>query len=149
MHREENVDNAEKLESLISSVEALANRFDLPVIFSTHPRTQERLKTLGSGKSSKVKFVDSLGFFDYVKLQRSAFCVISDSGTLTEEASLLSFPAVTLRESHERPEGTDVGTLVLSSSDAQHLISSVEIATDQFEESKAPSTIADYLVSDF
>ena len=149
LHREENVDNAEKLESLISSVEALANRFDLPVIFSTHPRTQERFKTLGSGKSSKVKFVDSLGFFDYVKLQRSAFCVISDSGTLTEEASLLSFPAVTLRESHERPEGTDVGTLVLSSGDAQHLISSVEIATDQFEESKAPSTIADYLVSDF
>ncbi|MDP4695640.1 MAG: UDP-N-acetylglucosamine 2-epimerase (non-hydrolyzing) [Ilumatobacteraceae bacterium] len=149
LHREENVDNAEKLESLISSVEALANRFDLPVIFSTHPRTQERLKTLGSGKSSKVKFVDSLGFFDYVKLQRSAFCVVSDSGTLTEEASLLSFPAVTLRESHERPEGTDVGTLVLSSGDAQHLISSVEIATDQFEESKAPSTIADYLVSDF
>ena len=149
LHREENVDNAERLKELISSVEALADHFDLPVIFSTHPRTQERLKTLGSGKSSKVRFVDALGFFDYVKLQRSAFCVISDSGTLTEEASLLGFPAVTLRESHERPEGTDVGTLVLSNGDAQHLISSVEIATDQFEESKAPSTIDDYLVSDF
>jgi len=149
LHREENVDNAQKLKNLISSVEVLADRFDLPVIFSTHPRTQERLKTLGSGKSSKVRFVEALGFFDYVKLQRSAFCVISDSGTLTEEASLLSFPAVTLRESHERPEGADVGTLVLSNGDPQHLISSVEIATDQFEESKSPSTIDDYLVSDF
>ena len=149
LHREENVDDAEKLKNLVSSVEALADCFDLPVIFSTHPRTQERLNALGSGKTPKIKFVDALGFFDYVKLQRSAFCVISDSGTLTEEAALLSFPAVTLRESHERPEGTDVGTLVLSNSNAQHLISSVEIATDQFQEGIAPSSIDDYLVNDF
>jgi UDP-N-acetylglucosamine 2-epimerase (non-hydrolysing) len=149
LHREENVDNAEKLKRLISSVEALADRFGLPVIFSTHPRTQERLKMLGSDKNPKIKFLEALGFFDYVKLQRSAFCVISDSGTLTEEASLLGFPAVTLRESHERPEGTDVGTLVLSNNDAQHLVSSVEIATDQFNEGNAPKVIDDYLVNDF
>jgi UDP-N-acetylglucosamine 2-epimerase (non-hydrolysing) len=149
LHREENVDNAEKLKGLISSVDALADRFGLPVIFSTHPRTQERLKMLGSDKTPKIKFLEALGFFDYVKLQRSAFCVISDSGTLTEEASLLGFPAVTLRESHERPEGTDVGTLVLSNNDAQHLVSSVEIATDQFNEGNAPKVIDDYLVNDF
>jgi UDP-N-acetylglucosamine 2-epimerase (non-hydrolysing) len=149
LHREENVDNAEKLQGLISSVDALTDRFGLPVIFSTHPRTQERLKMLGSDITPKIKFLEALGFFDYVKLQRSAFCVISDSGTLTEEASLLGFPAVTLRESHERPEGTDVGTLVLSNSDAQHLLSSVEIATDQFNEGNAPKVIDDYLVNDF
>jgi UDP-N-acetylglucosamine 2-epimerase len=149
LHREENVDDGEKLKKFISSVEALADQFNLPVIFSTHPRTQERLKTFGSGNSSKIRFVDALGFFDYVKLQRSAFCVISDSGTLTEEASLLGFPAVTLRESHERPEGTDVGTLVLSNGATQHLISSVEIATGQFKGGREPSIINDYFVSDF
>ena len=149
LHREENVDDPKKFDQLLDSIEAIANKFKLPVVFSTHPRTRERLNSTSRDKSSLIRFVDALGFFDYVKLQRSAFCVISDSGTLTEEASLLSFPAVTLRESHERPEGTDVGTLVMAGSDSQSLISAVEIAYDQYLSSTSPTPVADYMVSDF
>jgi len=149
LHREENVDDPKKFDQLLNSIDAIANKFELPVVFSTHPRTRERLNLTSRDKSSQIRFVDALGFFDYVKLQRSAFCVISDSGTLTEEASLLSFPAVTLRESHERPEGTDVGTLVMSGSDIQSLISAVEIACSQYQSSLSPTPVSDYLVSDF
>ena len=149
LHREENVDDPKKLDQLLDSIEAIANKFKLPVVFSTHPRTRERLNSTSRDKSSLIRFVDALGFFDYVKLQRSAFCVISDSGTLTEEASLLSFPAVTLRESHERPEGADVGTLVMSGSDSQSLISAVEIAYGQYQSTTSPTPVADYMVSDF
>jgi len=149
LHREENVDDPKKFDQLLNSIDAIANKFELPVVFSTHPRTRERLNSTSRDKSSLIQFVDALGFFDYVKLQRSAFCVISDSGTLTEEASLLSFPAVTLRESHERPEGTDVGTLVMSGSDSQSLISAVEIACSQYQSSLSPTPVSDYLVSDF
>jgi len=149
LHREENVDDPKKFDQLLNSIDAIANKFELPVVFSTHPRTRERLNSTSRDKSSLIQFVDALGFFDYVKLQRSAFCVISDSGTLTEEASLLSFPAVTLRESHERPEGTDVGTLVMSGSDIQSLISAVEIACSQYQSSLSPTPVSDYLVSDF
>ena len=149
LHREENVDDAEKLVQLLAAIEAMAIYFNLPVVFSTHPRTRERLTAISQSQQSRIRFVDALGFFDYVKLQRSAFCVISDSGTLTEEASLLGFPAVTLRESHERPEGTDVGTLLLSTGDASDLISSIEIACGQYQNSSAPVQIVDYLVSDF
>ena len=149
LHREENVDDSEKLVQLLAAIEAMADHFNLPVVFSTHPRTRERLIAISQSSQSRISFVDALGFFDYIKLQRSAFCVISDSGTLTEEASLLGFPAVTLRESHERPEGTDVGTLLLSTGNASSLISSVEIACGQYQNSSAPAQIADYLVSDF
>ena len=149
LHREENVDDPKKFDQLLDSIESIANKFKLPVVFSTHPRTRERLNSTSRDKSSLIRFVDALGFFDYVKLQRSAFCVISDSGTLTEEASLLSFPAVTLRESHERPEGADVGTLVMSGSDSQSLISAVEIAYGQYQSSMSPTPVADYMVSDF
>ena len=149
LHREENVDDPKKFDQLLDSIESIANKFKLPVVFSTHPRTRERLNSTSRDKSSLIRFVDALGFFDYVKLQRSAFCVISDSGTLTEEASLLSFPAVTLRESHERPEGADVGTLVMSGSDSQSLISAVEIAYGQYLSSTSPTPVADYVVSDF
>lgn len=149
LHREENVDNPQKFAKLVSSIESLAKKFNLPVVFSTHPRTRERLKSASLEVSANIHFVDAFGFFDYIKLQRTAMCVISDSGTLTEEASLLGFPAVTLRESHERPEGTDVGTLVLSGSDSQSLISAVEIACGHHQSYATPAIVADYLVADF
>ena len=149
LHREENVDDLEKLKSLISSIEEMAKHFGLDVLFSTHPRTRERLKSVSIGSNSQITFLDALGFFDFVKLQRSAFCVVSDSGTLTEESSLLSFPAVTLRNSHERPEGADVGTLLMSDANSQILIRSVTIAVDQYQAGVIPEQVKDYLVSDF
>lgn len=149
LHREENVDDLEKLKSLISSIEEMARHFDLGVLFSTHPRTRERLKSISIDSNSRITFLDALGFFDFVKLQRSAFCVVSDSGTLTEESSLLSFPAVTLRNSHERPEGADVGTLLMSDANSQILIRSVTIAVDQYQAGVIPEQVKDYLVSDF
>ena len=149
LHREENVDNSEKLMSLIFSLEEMARHFDTKVLFSTHPRTKERLKSISISSNTRITFIDALGFFDFVKLQRSAFCVVSDSGTLTEEASLLGFPAVTLRNSHERPEGSDVGTLLMSDANPPTLIRSVSIAVDQHEAGVIPEQIKDYLVSDF
>lgn len=149
LHREENVDNSEKLKTLIFSLEEMAKHLNIKILFSTHPRTKERLKLISISSNTSITFLDALGFFDFVKLQRSAFCVVSDSGTLTEEASLLGFPAVTLRNSHERPEGSDVGTLLMSDADPETLVRSVSIAVDQHEAGVTPEQIKDYLVNDF
>ena len=149
LHREENVDNSEKLKTLIFSLEEMAMHFDIKILFSTHPRTKERLKLISISSNTSITFLDALGFFDFVKLQRSAFCVVSDSGTLTEEASLLGFPAVTLRNSHERPEGSDVGTLLMSDANPETLVRSVSIAVDQHEAGVTPEQVKDYLVNDF
>jgi UDP-N-acetylglucosamine 2-epimerase (non-hydrolysing) len=127
----------------------MAKHFDIKILFSTHPRTKERLKSISISSNTRITFLDALGFFDFVKLQRSAFCVVSDSGTLTEEASLLGFPAVTLRNSHERPEGSDVGTLLMSDANPETLVRSVSIAVDQHEAGVTPEQVKDYLVNDF
>jgi UDP-N-acetylglucosamine 2-epimerase (non-hydrolysing) len=118
------------------------------VIFSTHPRTKERLKNLNIKFDKRINFITALGFFDFIKLQQNAFCVISDSGTLTEEASLLGFPAVTLRDAHERPEGTDNGTLAMSGSSAIQLVSEVAVVRAQFDSGNFPKPISDYEVED-
>ncbi len=113
-HREENVDSPENLNDLLETLRALAEGHDQPVIVSTHPRTRQHLENLGiSGLDSRIRFLKPFGFFDYIKLQMEACCVLSDSGTITEEASLLNLPAVTIRNAHERPEGMDQGTLIL------------------------------------
>ena len=148
LHREENVDDAERLVKLIQAVESTADHFDHDVIFSTHPRTRERLNNLNIKFDKRIKFVTALGFFDFIQLQRNAFCVISDSGTLTEEASLLGFPAVTLRDAHERPEGADNGTLTMCSSSANQLISQVAVVCAQFDSGNIPKPISDYEVND-
>ncbi len=113
-HREENVDRPDKLKGLLDALEALAAEHAMPVIVSTHPRTRQRLEALGGGDPVGVRFLPPFGFFDYVRLQTGAFCVVSDSGTIAEEAALLNLPAVTLRESHERPEGQDAGAVVVA-----------------------------------
>ena len=113
-HREENVDDPERLRMLLEGLAAVAEEHKYPLLFSTHPRTRERIEALPPVKSDHVQFLKPLGFFDYIALQREAFCVISDSGTLTEEAAILRFPAVMIRDAHERPEGMDEGTVVMS-----------------------------------
>src|SRR4029078_10631704 len=118
-HREENVDLPERVGALLHALNRLAQEFAFPVIVSTHPRTKQRLATHALGElSSLIRFLPPFGFTDYVRLQRAAYCVLSDSGTITEEASLLDLPAVTMRDAHERPEGMDAGTLVMARLDA-------------------------------
>lgn len=126
-HREENVDNPENLEDLLASLDALSRRFRKRIIMSTHPRTRKRLATLAKRKiPAGVEFLKPLGFFDYVRLQQAARCVLSDSGTLTEESAILGFPAVMLRQSHERPEGMDEGAVIMSGLKPQRVLSAVK-----------------------
>ncbi len=113
-HREENVDSEQNLSDLLASIDALAEHYGLPLIVSTHPRTRKRLDERGLGAANKlVSFLKPLGFLDYVKLELNARCIVSDSGTITEEASILGLPAVTIRQAHERPEGMDEATLIM------------------------------------
>ncbi len=135
-HREENVDAPETLARLIDSLNAVVTEFGKPAVFSTHPRTRKRLDALGgaSRPDPRIRFIEPLGFPDYVKLQESAFCVVSDSGTLTEESAILDFPAVTIREAHERPEGMDEGTLVMSGLDRDRLLQAISMVTSQHKD---------------
>ena len=132
MHREENVDSSANLQDLLESLNGLADTYRLPVIVSTHPRTEKRIDGLKLGKSSpRIRFLKPFGFCDYVKLQMGARCVISDSGTITEESSLLNLPAITIRNTHERPEGMDVGTLIMSGLRQQHVLEAVKVVMAQ------------------
>jgi UDP-N-acetylglucosamine 2-epimerase (non-hydrolysing) len=132
-HREENVDSEQNLRSLVMTLDALAMHYGLPVVVSTHPRTQKRMEALNlKAASTQVHFLKPFGFFDYIKLQLKAFCVLSDSGTITEEAALLNFPAVTIRNSHERPEGMDQGSLVMCGLRADDVLDAVRVVTQQW-----------------
>ena len=129
-HREENVDTPANLQDLLDTLQALVKQYDMPVIVSTHPRTRQRLEKLGiEGLDSRIQFLKPFGFFDYIKLQMEAFCILSDSGTITEEASLLNLPAVTIRNAHERPEGMDEGTLIMCGLKAERVLDAVRVIT--------------------
>lgn len=131
-HREENVDQPHALADLLETLDALAKAYDMPVIVSTHPRARKRLEELGQGPiDQRVRFLKPFGFFDYNKLQMNAHCTLSDSGTITEEASLLGFPAVTLRNAHERPEGMDAGALVMCGVRKDLVLAAVAMVTEQ------------------
>jgi UDP-N-acetylglucosamine 2-epimerase len=137
-HREENVDSQENLRNLLNSIQALAKQYAMPVIVSTHPRTRKHLDNLAmvEGLDPKILFLKPFGFFDYVNLQMNAFCVLSDSGTITEEASLLNLPAITIRNAHERPEGMDQGVLIMSGLKPERVLEAVQIVTAQHNQAK-------------
>ena len=145
-HREENVDSPEALCDLMDTLNALAAKYNYPILVSTHPRTRNRLEEIGlSNMDKRITFAKPFGFFDYIKLQMEAFCVLSDSGTITEETSLLNLCAITLRNAHERPEGMDVGTVIMSGLKQERVMESVEIVTSQFKKGeRAVLPIADY-----
>src|SRR3989344_156834 len=145
IHREENVENKESLLKLIDSLNTAAENYKLPVFVSTHPRTQKLLKKYGFKINKLVSFHKPLGYFDYVCLQKNAFCVLSDSGTILEESSILRFPAVQVRNSSERPEAYDEGSAILSGLDKDIILQSINIVTKQFSLGEKFNVPKDYL----
>ncbi len=147
-HREENVDSPERLDALLRSLNALVEEFGLPVVLSVHPRTRKKMEASSVLLSKKIHDLKPLGFFDYIKLQQLANCVLSDSGTITEEAAIVGFPAVTLRDTHERPEGMDSGVLVMTGITEEAVVSGIKIARTHYETGHGPIRPADYISND-
>jgi UDP-N-acetylglucosamine 2-epimerase len=143
-HREENIDSEENFKNLLDSLNAIAIHYKKRVIVSTHPRTRKKLEVLGRKNfDSNIEFMKPMGFFDFNKLQLSSFCVISDSGTITEESSILKFPGIMIRQAHERPEGMDAGVVIMSGLSEKRVIESIDIAVAQKAYGETPA-IADY-----
>ena len=130
-HREENVDPETSFARLVEVLNAVAEKFDLPVVVSTHPRTQKRIDVRGTRFASQVRLLKPLGFLDYVRLQQSARAVLSDSGTITEEAAILNLRALNLREAHERPEGMEQATVMMTGLDPVRVMQGLAILADQ------------------
>jgi UDP-N-acetylglucosamine 2-epimerase (non-hydrolysing) len=147
MHREENVDSRENLRALLTALRKVHERFGMPVVFSTHPRTRKRLEALQQPyEHDAFTFAKPFGFLDYNKLQKYSFCVLSDSGTITEESAVLNFPAVTIRRSMERPEGLDTASIVLTGFDSDVIVQAVETVTDFRRAGKIPPVPTDYQI---
>lgn len=141
-HREENIENAESFNDLLNTLNQLANHFNLRILVSTHPRTRKKLELTENKMSPLIEFMKPFGFSDYIQLQKNAYCVLSDSGTITEEASLLSIPAVMLRQAHERPEGMDDGVLIMSGLKYCDVLDAIHAVTQM----KKPPIVQDYQV---
>ena len=141
LHREENVDSSARLRSLLDTLNALAQKYDMPVIVSTHPRTRNRMEKLeGATVDNRVQYMKPFGFHDYNALQKQCFCAISDSGTIAEESAMLGFPAITPRDAIERPEGLDVGCIIMTGLDRDTMLEGVEAVTRMAAERQAAGT---------
>lgn len=145
MHREENLDIEEKMTSLVSALNAVAERYSIPLIFSTHPRTLKKIEERGLTFHPLVRVRPPFGFFDYCKLQMNAKCVLSDSGTVPEESAMLNFPAVSIRTSIERPEALEGGTIVLGGIESRSILNSIETSVRTFDRNRSIQ-IDDYMV---
>lgn len=144
-HREENVDKEETFNNLVESINAVAEKYNLPIIFSVHPRTRKKLEERNIKFNPLVQEMKPFGFFDYCNLQKNSFCVLSDSGTLSEESAILEFPAISIRTSTERPEVIDKGNIILAGVKKDEILSSLEIATEMFKTDKKNIKPYDYL----
>ena len=145
-HREENVDSEENFQNLLETLSAIQSKYNKTVIVSTHPRTRKKLEAMDFvNNNANVRFMKPFGFLDYIKLQQEAFCVISDSGTITEESSILGFPAITIRQAHERPEGMDEGTLIMSGLHKDRVMEAIDVVVSQHKEPQGRiKMVADY-----
>ena len=133
-HREENIDSPQNMINLVETLNALAKQYDIPIIVSTHPRTKKILDGMELGRlNPHIHLLQPFGFCDYIKLQMEALCVISDSGTISEEGSLLNLPAITIRNAHERPEGMDEGTLIMSGLKKKNVLDAVRVIISQHD----------------
>jgi len=145
IHREENVDSPKNFNQLLESIETISTVYEMPIIISTHPRTKKKLQEIGYDKKNKLlRFSKPYGFHEYNKLQLNAFCVISDSGTIAEESSILNLPAITIRNAHERPEGMDEGALIMSGLDKDRIIESIDVVTRQHDQKRVMKLVGDY-----
>ena len=145
IHREENVDDEDNFLALIKILNQISEKYSLPIVISTHPRTQKKLDQLKINKPKNIMFMKPFGFFDYIKLQQNSYCVISDSGTITEESSILKFPAINIRNAHERPEGMDYGSVIMAGIDSGRIQESIDITVKHFQNDKSSfQDIEDY-----
>lgn len=143
-HREENIDNEENFLSLMNAVNAMAEKYNLPVIYSTHPRSKKFINQRGFTFHPNVKSIQPFGFFDYIHLQQNAFCVVSDSGTIAEEASFFKFPAVSIRTSTERPEALDKGNMIIGGITTEQVLQAVDMAIEMNSNRHLGSDVPDY-----
>ena len=138
VHREENVDNPNNLKKILTILNKLAEQYKLPIIVSTHPRTRKRIKALDSSQitdhSSLIHYMKPFGFTDYVALQKNALCTISDSGTISEESAMLGFPAISLRQSMERPEAQDAGKIILTGFEPDVVLNAIATVIDEHQQ---------------
>ncbi|MCK6095137.1 UDP-N-acetylglucosamine 2-epimerase (non-hydrolyzing) [Micrococcus sp. EYE_162] len=148
VHREENVDRQDRLEKVLESLQAVAEDQGVPLLVSTHPRTRKRLEQFDLSASSAIRLHEPLGFHDYNKLQLHARCVISDSGTISEESSMLGFPAVTLRDAIERPEAIDTGAIIATGLEPADVVDAVRMVIADFQADGPASLPTDYTIED-
>ena len=144
-HREENIESKKHLLKLKILLNAIAEKYEYPIIFSTHPRTYARLSIKNTKFNSKIKFLKPFGYIDYMKLQSNALAVLSDSGTITEESSILNFPALNIRETHERPEGMEEASVMLVGLDTERVFQGLSILKIQsLSKKRILKTVSDY-----
>jgi UDP-N-acetylglucosamine 2-epimerase len=148
-HRQENVDTKKRLEKIFEILESISAKYDFPLILSTHPRTQKKIDSFGIKLNKNIQMMKPLGFFDYIKLQQNSFCVISDSGTITEESSIMNFPAINLRDVHERPEGMEEGVVIMTGLSVERVLDSIPVSVCIKSDGLRPANLVnDYFAPD-
>jgi UDP-N-acetylglucosamine 2-epimerase len=130
-HREENIDNDDNFKSITDALNAIAETYNMPVIYSTHPRSWKRIESKGIKFHENIRQLKPFGFYDFNKLQKDSFCVLSDSGSLAEESNIMGFPAVSIRTSTERPEAIDKGSIILGGISFESIVQAMEVITKQ------------------